>query len=66
MTKSGRAERSKTLFAHSVLASIREEQLVQKHFDNDDDRPNPPRVRPPQQPPVSKGLILKLEKLLKK
>ena len=36
MTKSGRAERSKTLFAHAVLASIREEQLVQKHFDTDD------------------------------
>ena len=40
MTKSGRAERSKTLFAHAVLASIREEQLVQKHFDTEDDRPN--------------------------
>ena len=66
MTKSGRAERSKPLFAHAVLASILEEQLVQKHFDNDDDRPNPSRVRPPQHPPISKGLILKLEKHLKK
>ena len=33
MTKSGRAKRSKTLFAHAVLASMREEQLAQKHFD---------------------------------
>ena len=46
MTKSGRAERSKTLFAHAALASIREEQLVQKHFDTDDDRPNPPEFAP--------------------
>ena len=46
MTKSGRAERSKTLFAHAVLASIREEQLAQKHFDTDDDRPNSPEFAP--------------------
>ena len=50
MTKSGRAERSKTLFAHAVLASIREEQLVQKHFDTDDDRPNPPEFDPLSNP----------------
>ena len=50
MTKSGRAERSKTLFAHSVLASIREEQLVQKHFDTDDDRPNSPGFAPLSNP----------------
>ena len=40
MAKSGRVERSKILFAHAVLASIREEQLVQKHFNTEDDRPN--------------------------
>ena len=50
MTKSGRAERSKTLFAHAVLASIREEQLVQKHFDTDDDRPSPPEFAPLSNP----------------
>ena len=38
MTKSGRAERSKTLFAHDVLASIRK-HLVQKYFAADDDKP---------------------------
>ena len=48
MTKSGRAERSKTQFTHDVLASIREEQLVQKYFAPDDDRPNQrPRFRLP-------------------
>ena len=40
MTKSGRAERSKAIFVHAVLASIKEEQLAQKHFDTDDGRPN--------------------------
>ena len=50
MTKSGRAERSKTLFAHAVLASIREEQLAQKNFDTDDDRPNPPEFDPLSNP----------------
>ena len=46
MTESGRAKSSKTLFAHAVLASIREEQLVQKHFDTSDDRPNAPEFDP--------------------
>ena len=50
MTKSGRAERSKTLFAHAVLASFREEQLAQKHFDTDDDRPHPPEYDPLSKP----------------
>ena len=63
MTKSGRAEKSRTLFAHAVLAQIKEEKLIQSHF-TDDDRPNPPRVRPPQRPPVQMGFKLKLEKLL--
>ena len=42
MAKLGRAERSKTLFARSVLASILEEQPVQKHFYTDNERPKPP------------------------
>ena len=32
MTKSGRAEKSRTLFAHAVLAQIKEEKLIQSHF----------------------------------
>ena len=53
MTKSGRAEKSRTLFAHAVLAQIKEEKLIQSHF-TDDDRPNPP---------VSKCLILNVDQL---
>jgi hypothetical protein len=49
MTKSGRAEKSRTLFAHAVLAQIKEEKLIQSHF-TDDDRPNPPEFDPLQNP----------------
>ena len=28
MTKSGRAEKSRTLFAHAILAQIKEEKLI--------------------------------------
>ncbi len=47
MTKSGRAEKSRSLFAHAVLAQIKEEELIQSHF-KDDDRPNPPDSTPSQ------------------
>ena len=49
MTKSGRAEKSRTLFAHAVLAQIKEEKLIQSHF-TDDDRPNPPEFDPLSNP----------------
>ena len=41
MTKSGRPEKSRTLFAHAVLAQVKEEKLIQSHF-TDNDRPNHP------------------------
>ncbi len=41
MTKSGRAEKSRTLFAHAVLAQIKEEKLIKSHF-KDGERPNLP------------------------
>ena len=54
MTKSGRAEKSRTLFAHAVLAQIKEEKLIQSHF-TDDDRPTP-QSSTPSQPPSQDGL----------
>lgn len=45
MTKSDRAEKSRTLFAHAVLAQIKDEKLIQSHF-TVDDRPNPPEFEP--------------------
>ena len=48
MTKSGRAEKSRTLFAHAVLARIKEEKLIQSHF-TDDDSPNPLELETPHQ-----------------